>query len=247
MAASSVTVVTNANRLRLFEPGRGKVVGEITPAYSALGRSAVARVHDIMPEAKIIFFMRNPIERLWSQLVMSFDRIEEGSVNFVTNKRLLRRVERESYRLLTDYLRTLETWGEFYPEGRIFAGFLEDVSLFPAELLSRLYDFLGVDPYFRSPDLEEKVHSRSSGRMPVGVAAHLAETHREEVARLSECFGGYASFWLYCAERLVESRPAGGYISYPFTESPLWDEWIGSGARPRQVQSGPLTSVPSVG
>lgn len=225
----------------LFEPGRGKVIGEITPAYSALDWNAVAHVHDIMPEAKIIFFMRNPIERLWSQLVMSFDRIEEGSADFVTDKRLLRRVERESYRLLTDYLRTLETWGEFYPEGRIFVGFLEDVSLFPAELLSRLYHFLGVDSSFRSPDLTEKVHSRSSGRVPVGVAAHLAETYREKIGRLSERFGGYADFWLYCAERLVNDPPTKEYLPYPLWESSLWEEW--EGIKGISVQSGPLSSV----
>ena len=44
----------------LFEPGRGKVKGEITPAYSMLGRDSIARVHDLVPEAKLIFMMRNP-------------------------------------------------------------------------------------------------------------------------------------------------------------------------------------------
>ncbi|MBA2714750.1 MAG: sulfotransferase, partial [Rubrobacteraceae bacterium] len=49
---------------QVFEPKKGKVSGEITPAYSVLGREEVAHVHGVMPDAKLIFFMRNPIERV---------------------------------------------------------------------------------------------------------------------------------------------------------------------------------------
>src|SRR5215210_5088052 len=97
----------------LFEPGRGSVVGEITPDYSVLGKESVAHVHELMPEAKIIFMMRNPIERAWSQAVMSFDRKGEDIATTEEGK-LRRSFDREGSRLRTDYLRTLENWGSFY-------------------------------------------------------------------------------------------------------------------------------------
>ncbi len=227
----------------LFEPGKNKIAGEITPVYSVLGRDVVAHVHDLMPEAKIIFMMRNPIERAWSQAVMSFDRVKEGSANSVPSKRLLRRAGRNTSRLLTDYLRALETWSAFYPADQIFIGFLEDISLFPAELLSRLYGFLGADVSFLPRRPREKVHSRSVGRVPVNVAAHLAETYQEEIARLDERFGGYASFWSYSAERLIGEALSGDHVAYPFTESSLWREWVHLGSAPETIRSGPLSSV----
>src|SRR5215207_5202714 len=49
----------------LFEQGRGKVAGEATPDYAILDEEAIAHVHGLMPDAKIIFMMRNPIERPW--------------------------------------------------------------------------------------------------------------------------------------------------------------------------------------
>src|ERR687893_913735 len=107
---------------QIFEPKRGKVSGEMTPAYSALDREKVAHVHGLMPDARLIFFMRNPIERVWSQTVMSFDKAEKGSAGSVPERKLLRKVGRDSSRSLTDYIRTLETWGAFYPEERIFVG-----------------------------------------------------------------------------------------------------------------------------
>ena len=45
----------------LFEQGRGKITGETTPDYSILDREMVAHVHDLMPRAKIVFMVRNPI------------------------------------------------------------------------------------------------------------------------------------------------------------------------------------------
>jgi hypothetical protein len=229
----------------VFEPSRGRVTGEITPAYSALGEDRVARAHRLVPDAKIIFMMRNPIERVWSQTVMSFDKAEKGSVGSVPEKKLLRKIGRDSSRTLTDYLRTLETWHRFYPDERIFVGFLEDVHFFPEELLGAVYGFLGVDPSFRPPEPEKKVHVRSENSMPAGVAVDLARTYGKQAERLEERLGGYASFWRFCAERLSEEPPDGS-VAYPLWGSPLWEEWTrGSGtgvARPR-FQSGPLASL----
>ena len=40
------------------------MIGEITPAYSTLGPDDVRRVHRLVPDARIIFMMRNPVERV---------------------------------------------------------------------------------------------------------------------------------------------------------------------------------------
>ena len=45
--------------------------------------------------------------------------------------------------------------------------------------------------------------------MTSDAAVDLAGLYREELSRLSEHFGGYASFWFYCAEQLVASPPRG--------------------------------------
>jgi hypothetical protein len=230
----------------LFERGKGKVIGEITPSYSILEPEVVARVHERMPEAKILFFMRNPVERAWSQAVMRFEKAKKGGVDTATERQLRRVFEGEGSRLRANYLRTLENWGTFYAEDRIFLGFLEDVSFFPRELLGRVFGFLGVDSSFTPPGLDQKVHSRSAGEMPTSAAVYLAGMYLEEISRLSERFGGYASFWLHCAERLIEEPPEKDAIPYPLWGSEMWTEWTGEpGAdyqRPR-LQSGPLSAA----
>ena len=229
----------------LFEQGKERVSGEITPAYSTLGRDAVAHVHGLAPEAKILFMMRNPIERAWSQAIMRLDIAGKKNLESVKYERLRRDFESEDSRMRTDYLRTLRNWSASYSEGRIFVGFLEDVYFFPTELLGNVYQFLGVDSSFKRPGVGGKVNYRSTGRMPTRAAVHLAHLYLDDLKLLSERFGGYTSFWLYCAERLVQELSSEEYIAYPLWESHLWREWMETSMKAKDVstpRSGPLST-----
>jgi hypothetical protein len=179
---------------------------------------------------------------------MSFDKAKKRSAESVSEEELFKRTERDSMRKLSNYLRTFENWGACYPEERIFVGFLEDIHFFPGELLKSLYEFLNVEPSFDPPLTEKKIHSRSAGSMPTRIAVHLARTYHEEITRLSGRFGGYASFWLYCAKRLIEDPPKEDSIPYPLWESEMWEEWTNgsghsSGIGTLRTQSGPLDSI----
>jgi len=227
----------------LFE--QGKLTGEATPDYAILEPDTIAHVHELMPEAKIIFMMRNPIERPWSAMDMRL-RLRGQTVHEVKDRKFYRRFDNKGSRMRTDYLRTLENWGSFYAEEQIFVGFLEDIHFFPGELLESLYEFLDVDPSVKYGDITRKIHSGLQDTIPTRFAVHLARTYHEEVGRLHERFGGYTSFWLYCAQRLIEGPPEEELIPYPLWESVMWKDWIGefeTGSERLRFQSGPLSSV----
>jgi hypothetical protein len=235
----------------LFNQGRGKTVGETTPDYSVLGRKRVAHVREIMPEAKIIFLMRNPIERAWSQSLMD---VRERDLEDVTDEEFQRHFESKRSRMFTDYARTLENWCAIFPQKQIFVGFLEDIHFYPNRLLARLYRFLGVDPSADYRVIKRKIHSRDVETMPTRLAVSLARSYLENALALEERFGGYASFWRHSAQRLAEDSPGGERIAYPLWESPLWAEWVASlsegpapGSREAKPQSGLLPAVQAVG
>ncbi len=224
----------------LFEPGENQIAGETTPDYSILGKRQISHIREIMPEAKIILMMRNPIERPWSVADMGL-RIKGQKLEDVPDEEFHTRLGNQRVRLMTDYLGMLENWSKFYSEEQIFVGFLEDIHFFPEELLQRLYDFLGVDSSAKYRVIKRKIHSGFQSTMPTRFAAYLANSYYDETRRLSESFGGYASFWLHCADRLTEAPPEDEQIPYPLWESPLWEKWKES--RKVGVQSGPLSSV----
>ena len=224
----------------LFDQGVGRITGETTPDYSILDKERISHVHSVMPDARIVLMMRSPLERPWSAMDMGL-RIKGRSWDTLEDERVYRRFDRGRTRMMTNYLRTLHNWKSFYPAERIFVGFLEDVHFFPEELLRRLYDFLGADSSSEYRVITRKIHSGFQDTMPAKFASYLAGSYHENIERLAGRFGGYASFWLHCAERLMENPPAGERLAYPLYESVLWDEWEGAGEV--SPQSGPLPSV----
>ena len=224
----------------LFERGEGRITGETTPDYSILERERVAHVHKLMPHAKIVFMMRSPLERPWSAMDMGL-RLRGRSWDTLEDEMVYHRFDRGRTRLMTNYLRTLQNWGSFYPEERIFVGFLEDVHFFPEELLRRLYEFLDADSSAEYRVIKRKIHSGFRDTMPIKFATYLASSYYENLKRLDGRFGGYASFWLHCAERLLEDPPEGAGLAYPLYESDLWSEWEGAGEI--SAQSGALHSI----
>jgi hypothetical protein len=187
------------------------------------------------------------MERAWSQSLMD---VRERDIEDVSDEEFQSHFESKRSRLFTDYLRTLENWGTFFPEKQIFVGFLEDVHFYPNRLLARAYRFLGVDPAADYRVIRRKIHSRDVETMPTRLAVGLAEAYLDDAKALEERFGGYASFWRYTAQRLLEDPPAEERLAYPMWESPLWEEWVeesglspAPGSREALPQSGPLSSV----
>jgi len=59
-----------ADYAEVFAAGRGQVRCDITPNYGRLRAERIRFCHRVMPDARLIFLMRNPVERAWSQAVM---------------------------------------------------------------------------------------------------------------------------------------------------------------------------------
>lgn len=236
----------------LFDDGKGKTTGEVTPQYSIVENEGVARIHHLMPNARIILLMRNPIERVYAasvwrlHLLIARGLLKGQTLETTSEHQLFEGFDNPEIVAETSYLQILHKWQQFYPDDQIFVGFLEDIHFHPVRLLRHIYKFLGVDPSYAQKALKRKVNARSPQEMPASAATHLARRYHEDLALLSERFGGYASFWLHCAERLAD-HPIEGEIAYPLWNSWLWKEWtdwprspIPAYPRRGRVQSGAL-------
>jgi Sulfotransferase family len=189
---------------RIFRPGGGQIAGEITPAYSILRADVVREIHEINPDLRVIYMLRDPIERSWSSAISELARRRGRSPERITDEQLLRHFQRRAHVLRTDYLHTLETWESVFGRDQMFVGFLDEVRQDPAGLLLRLYRFLGVSdsPEHIPADLTRKVNSSReySAAIPERVRIHLAEIYLPQLHGLSERFGEPATGWLRRAE-----------------------------------------------
>lgn len=224
----------------LFRPGWRQIAGEITPDYYVMDEVRISKFHEILPDAKLLFVMRNPIERAWSHAVMDLRRGENKDAHKMSIEELSEFFERGYVARRAYYLDALKNWTRFYPQEQIFTGFMEDIHFHPFKLLRRIYRFLGVDPNFRPPGMRRKVNSRSSGFMRVEAARYLARSYYDELQRLSDRFGGYADFWLYCADRLLNGAfEKEDKVPYPLWTSSVWKEWRSRCGHPDKEQQSP--------
>jgi Sulfotransferase family len=198
---------------RIFRPGPGQIAGEITPAYSILKPDLVEEVREINPDLRVIYLLRDPVERSWSSAVSGLARRRGRPTEKITDKQLLRRFERQAHVLRTDYLRTYEIWERVFGRDQIFVGFLDEIQQDPRDLLLRLYRFLGVsDSEEHLPaGLRRKVNSSKeySAAIPENVRIHLAELYLPQLRELSARFGDPATDWLRRAEETLERSGAG--------------------------------------
>ena len=69
-----------------------------------------------MPNAKIMFMMRNPIQRAWSHSVKKLVRDRGKKIDFVTETEFINHFKNSKSQLKSNYLRTIEIWKKYYPE-----------------------------------------------------------------------------------------------------------------------------------
>jgi len=191
--------------LSLFPRDPRSVSGEITPDYSILEDDGVAHVHRVLPDVKLIFLMRDPIDRSWSQIRMDVGRTGRRIADAPLEE-LIALARSDRVALRSDYERTLHNWGRHYAADRFFIGFLEDVRDRPEALLENLFRFLGLDPAeARLRDLaRRRVHApRPDGGIPEPLARELARIHLAGLRALEPRFGSPVSAWRERAERTL--------------------------------------------
>ena len=194
----------------LFEPGRDKITGDITPEYSVIRKELVAHIYEIMPNAKIIFLMRNPIQRAWSQAFMNLCR-EGKKLDNVSEEELLNRKEfNEPWeKSRGNYLQIIKTWKAYYSQEQFFIGFFEEIAEFPEDFLHRICNFFGIEAsetYLNNIDKRKIYSLGNKGDIPKNIAVYLAHNYYDEIKNLSRCYGGYTDGWLDYANELLENE-----------------------------------------
>ena len=128
--------------LALFQDPRRRE-GEITPAYAALDEAAIACLGAAVPQLRLIFMMRNPLERAWSAALMVLARLdmeyaEASDAWFLTLLRSRASLDRG------DYATTIRRWCRWFPrEALLHAVAVVKAGAFG--LVRLVYDVFGIE------------------------------------------------------------------------------------------------------
>ncbi|MCP3870762.1 MAG: sulfotransferase [Gammaproteobacteria bacterium] len=143
----------------LFTPESTQIPGETTPRYAPLSESKIAQVHELLPDIKIIYLLRNPIERAWSDLAMYHSpRFGKAGLETTDQQQILNFLRNSQHLASSKYFDILMRWEKHYPAARIFVGFQQQIIDAPDQLLIDIYRFLEVDD--GEQHLPETIHKR---------------------------------------------------------------------------------------
>lgn len=167
--------------------GTPQLVADMTPSYATLPDDILARMISLSPKAKVVFLIRDPLDRLWSHIRMQARRqrqaheVYEKKANNILYRMLNRNQERHILRR-GDYPSIIRRLRRVVPEDQLRVQFAED--LFTLEGVSTICDFLGIAPV--AAEVKTTVHEGPEVVMLDKLrprAAGLLEEHYEWVAR----------------------------------------------------------------
>ena len=199
---------TNDWYVRLFRPMPGQIAGEITPAYAGLSVEKIREVHELNPKIKLIYIMRNPIDRSWTAVTKILAKRKKRTLSNVPDKEIFNKLDSSKVVIRSNYIEAIEKWGSVFPKEQFFITFFEDIAERPRELLLRIHEFLGitVSEEFISSNVSQKVNPSGKYKSPIPVTfqIYLAEQQIHQLRDLSRMFSGPADEWLERAEKILE-------------------------------------------
>ena len=172
---------------------RGLLAGESTPSYAVLDDDTLRSVRRMNSEVKLIFVMRDPVDRAWSHVT---NRYRKGRTDLSVETALdLARSQKVSRR--SSYLDTIKRIEAIFSAQQLFRGFFDDLRDHPKQFTREVLSFLGVEPTGEwMAEVPDPVNATGrSNPMPPEFARTMAEFHLTAVRELSQLFNGPPQKW----------------------------------------------------
>lgn len=189
-------------KLRADHP-QARVVGDITPEYSGLTSANFQDIRRRMLAEgyvpRVIFLMRDPVERCFSMLRMADRNAAEAgnTVGRPAHERFEAGAKSDWCQMYTRYDRTMAALEAAFAPEEIFYGFYE--TFLTLEELGRACAFLGIDR--AHPNFDRRVNwSPREGDLDPGALQAVRAFYDDTYAACQQRFGAdfIAGIWRYC-------------------------------------------------
>jgi hypothetical protein len=196
---------------RHFDPN-AKVRGEASPNYTAFPQhvGVPERMAQVVPDAKLIYVLRDPLERIAAHWVHNYaKRREKGTLAETLSH------PNTSYLQRSQYAMQLQRFLNHFPRESIMILDQEDFRKDRAETLRRVFEFAGADPTFTHPGFERERHATSRKTRATKLAVRMEQASKSKLGRVIP-----PKVWFALDERLPLKKP----IDRPNVREALSDE-----------------------
>lgn len=210
-----------------FAKRTGQVAGDMSPTYSVLPSFAIELIHSIKPDLKLVFLIREPVDRTWSHTKHTFVyseapfHIAMKPFNEVQEHELLASFTHDFILSSGDYEGILKRWLKYFPKHQFHVAFFEDVIADPERFFKSLCRFLCISDTvdWSTFPLRKRILEGLPHKLPPSARKFLESLYSERRVSLSaflaETFGLLSPWHLH---------------SEPDESAPVWlldllDDW----------------------
>jgi len=191
--------------LSLFDAAGGRICGDISPQYFSRPEGQKEMIKKLLPHAKIIILLRDPIDWCWSFARMTL--IGDRNVEDIPDESFFDFFDR--YKKYYPTAAAIDRWQQYFPPEQIHIGFHDTLVEAPFIFYQTICSLIGVDEQ-RAPQavlnsLSKPVNQGKDVPIPHRLALHLAKSWLDEIQQLCERFSPYPQRWLqHCLSILEE-------------------------------------------
>lgn len=165
---------------RLFAGAAGATArGEVSTGYTKLPRypEAAARLHSVVPDARLVYLVREPIDRLRSHYVHN---VLQG---FESRPIAEAVVNGDNYVTTSAYATQLQRYLDLFERDQILVVFAENLRADRAATMAKVFAFIGVDDSVAVEGIDEEHYATGSRRAVRGWARPLTTNRRVQIVR----------------------------------------------------------------
>jgi hypothetical protein len=186
----------------------GQVAMDFTPAYATLDEEAVREISRVMPDIRVLFILRDPVERALSG---AFHEARLRGLPAPTAENLAALTREPHNHVRTSYMATLDRWLRHIPPARFRVLFHDEPQRNPAGFLAEACSFIGVDAELDADRLALPINPGTGdpGRPDLeALKAELSMRWLPELRRLAAAYPYPCRHWLDAAKARISAALA---------------------------------------
>lgn len=166
------------------------VIGEKSAGYCGISTSRIKLVHRLLPDARLILMVRDPVKRHWSHAKRYFQKEksqERGYSSLDSRQKLFEFFKRT--RRFSEFSKIIEIWTKVYAPERLLVINQEEAFADPVGIFERALRHIGVEPDVRMKMKKVSRNTKNSGPvvpMPDDVKAYLEKMFAGERQSMAE-------------------------------------------------------------
>lgn len=174
------------------------IEGEITPSYSFLPLEVITEIHNIHPELKLIFIIRNPIDRAWSSAKMALERAEM-TFEEASDQWFIDHFNSQGSLARGDYQKCISNWRSIFNYDQLLVLNFDDIRIAPQLLLGSCCDHLEIPCFnkqqFNDMHINHAIFSTSNQALNENLYSHLHKLYKNKISDLENYLSIDLSGW----------------------------------------------------